>query len=84
VGWGGDRWELWVRGPAAIVLICTVWDSSQDATEFDEAVPDGRRIHHAVAGDAVALVAGDVKTKAARRLLARLQTSCAVPPESVE
>ncbi len=83
-GWDGDRWELWVRGKSAVVLLCTVWDSPGDAAEFAEALPEGRGIHRVVERDGVVLVAGDVKPKAAQRLLEGLRAACAAMAESVE
>jgi hypothetical protein len=41
-GWGGDRFELWTRGDAAIVLLATVWDTAKDAAEFAAALPRER------------------------------------------
>ncbi len=37
-GWGGDRFELWANGDAAVVLVATVWDSEKDAAEFAAAL----------------------------------------------
>jgi hypothetical protein len=71
-GWGGDRWELWVRGKSAVVLLGTVWDSSADASEFASALPRRKGLHWRVSGDRVALVAGDLPGKRARRLLERM------------
>jgi hypothetical protein len=41
-GWGGDRFELWTHGDAAVVLLATVWDTAKDAAEFAAALPRGR------------------------------------------
>jgi hypothetical protein len=41
-GWGGDRFELWTRGEATVVLALTVWDTVKDATEFSAALQRGR------------------------------------------
>ena len=38
-GWGGDRFELWTsKGPGAVVLLQTRWDTPTDAEEFERAV----------------------------------------------
>jgi hypothetical protein len=39
-GWDGDRWELWSRGAAELVVLRTIWDSPEDALEFANALPD--------------------------------------------
>ena len=70
-GWGGDRWQLWQRGDRAVVLLATVWDSEQHAREFAEALPRDSGLHWRLAGERVAIVAGDVGRKA-DRLLARM------------
>lgn len=70
-GWGGDRWELWVKPPAAALLLLTVWDSPEDAREFAEALPVRRNFQAEFDADRVAIVAGDVGDKAPR-LLARM------------
>lgn len=41
-GWGGDRFELWTNGDAAVVLLATVWDTAKDASEFAAALPRDR------------------------------------------
>jgi len=41
-GWGGDRFELWTNGDAAVVLLATVWDSVKDASEFAAALTPSR------------------------------------------
>jgi hypothetical protein len=41
-GWGGDRFELWSRGDAHVVLLATVWDTERDAQEFERALPRDR------------------------------------------
>ena len=41
-GWGGDRFELWTNGAAAVVLLATVWDTEKDAVEFAAALPRDR------------------------------------------
>jgi hypothetical protein len=61
-GWGGDRFELWTRGKKNVVLLSTLWDSTQDAEQFVEAIvraPHGMRAD----GNAVALVYGNVPQK---------------------
>lgn len=70
-GWDGDRWELWVRGDSAVVLLGTLWDSPRDAREFAEALPRRAGLRRLVRGDAVALVAGDAGP-ATRRVLRRM------------
>lgn len=37
-GWDGDRWELWTRGDDAVVVLATMWDSVEDAIEFETAL----------------------------------------------
>ena len=41
-GWGGDRYELWTNGDAAVLLLATVWDTENDAAEFAAALPRDR------------------------------------------
>ena len=41
-GWGGDRFELWTKGDASVVLLATVWDTAKDAAEFASALPAAR------------------------------------------
>lgn len=41
-GWGGDRFELWTDGKDTVVLLLTVWDTAADASEFADALPQGR------------------------------------------
>lgn len=70
-GWDGDRWELWVRGEQAVVLLGTVWDSRADAEEFAAALPEtGLRWKRN--GDRVAIVAGDVDKRRGARALRRI------------
>lgn len=58
-GWGGDRFELWTQGAAAVVLLATVWDTEKDATEFAAALPDARPdFAFRRAGTKVGIVAG--------------------------
>jgi hypothetical protein len=57
-GWGGDRYELWTKGDAAVVLVATVWDSATDA-EFSDALPrDRSAFAFRRAGAKVGIVAG--------------------------
>lgn len=59
-GWGGDRYELWTRGDAAVVLVSTVWDTATDASEFAAALPRDRSAFAFLkAGAKVGIVAGD-------------------------
>jgi hypothetical protein len=37
-GWDGGQYRAWVNGSAAAVVLDTVWDSNDDATEFAAAV----------------------------------------------
>jgi hypothetical protein len=72
-GWGGDRWELWSRRNKKkhVVLLSTVWDSSEDAEQFARALPGGLTFERR--GDRVAIVAGKAGGKAAsllKRMLA--------------
>jgi hypothetical protein len=58
-GWGGDRYELWTKGDAAVVLVATVWDSATDAVEFSAALPRDRATFAVRrAGAKVGIVAG--------------------------
>jgi len=70
-GWGGDRWELWGRGEESVVVLLTVWDSTEDATEFSEALAGDERMTTLQSETRVAIVAGD-SGKKTQRLLARL------------
>lgn len=65
MGWGGDRWELWVRGQSALVLLGTAWDSAADAEQFAAALDEDAGLVWKSAGDRVAIVAGDAGEKAA-------------------
>ena len=68
-GWDGDRWELWSRGDAEIVLLNTIWDSEEDAKEFAAFVQEGDGFHVRRAGDRVAVMAGVLpKAKKIQRL----------------
>jgi hypothetical protein len=72
-GWDGDRWELWARGDAAVVLLSTVWDSPKDAEEFAAALQPDAGMLWERKGERVAILAGDAGAKASailRRLLA--------------
>jgi len=62
-GWGGDRWELWTHGGAAVVLLKTLWDSPQDAVEFEAALPTRPGLAFQREGSTVAVVAGDPEGK---------------------
>jgi hypothetical protein len=64
-GWGGDRYELWVRGKKSVVLLSTTWDSKLDAQQFTAALGDGVSTRSRSVGRNVALVYG----KAARKKL---------------
>jgi hypothetical protein len=58
-GWGGDRFELWTHGDAAVVLLVTVWDTAKDAEEFEAALPREREgFAFRRAGTTVGIVAG--------------------------
>jgi hypothetical protein len=58
-GWGGDRFELWTDGDAAVVLLATVWDTAKDASEFAAALPASRAgFAYKRAGAKVGVVAG--------------------------
>ena len=80
VGWGGDRWQLY-EAPAAgaaggthggkryVTLLATLWETDQDAQEFEDALtaPEGSHVERR--GPAVVIVAGaegqpDVETAA--------------------
>lgn len=71
-GWGGDRWELWTQGDAAVAVLETVWDTPEDAEEFAGALPQSRPgFVWRRRSDRVAIVAGDAgrKTDALLKLL---------------
>ncbi len=58
-GWGGDRFELWTKGAASVVLLATVWDTPKDAAEFAAALPAARAdFAFKRAGTKVGIVAG--------------------------
>jgi hypothetical protein len=78
-GWGGDRWELWERNDAEVLLVLTVWDTDADAAEFAAALPAGSGISHRADDRTVALVAGDAGAKTDRLLDALLARSPVVP-----
>ena len=60
-GWGGDRYELWTNGDAAVVLLATIWDTENDAGEFAAALPrDRSAFAFRRAGVRVGIVAGRV------------------------
>jgi hypothetical protein len=67
-GWGGDRWELWVRGSSTSILWSTVWDSPEDAREFAEALPGDGSLSWRREGDRVAVVGGATGKKTGRLL----------------
>jgi len=73
-GWGGDLWELWMRGDRAVILVGTVWDSPDDAEEFARALEPGRGLVWKVEDDAVAIVAGDAGKKTDRLLSHALES----------
>ncbi len=74
-GWGGDRWELWSRGPASFVALVTEWDGERDASEFASALPVRRGLAWRREGLRVAVLAGQPPEAAA--LLARLVATAA-------
>jgi hypothetical protein len=39
-GWGGDHYELWTRGPQAVVVVRWEWDQGADVELFVEALHD--------------------------------------------
>ncbi len=41
-GWGGDRFALFERGDARVLFLETVWDSEDEAVEFEEAMEERR------------------------------------------
>ena len=79
-GWDGDRWELWMHGDRAVVLLGTLWDSPRDAQEFANALPRRPGLRRQVRGDAVALIAGDAPPGARRALRRMLERLTAPPP----
>ena len=58
--WGGDRFELWTsKGPGAVVLLQTRWDTPSDAEEFERALASASpSLRARRAGSAVGIVAG--------------------------
>jgi hypothetical protein len=71
-GWGGDRWEVWIKGGKRVLLVATVWDTRRDAEEFAAAVPSRPALALKKSGDRVALVAGDAGDRAPDLLRALL------------
>ncbi len=67
-GWGGDRWELWRRGDAAVVLLLTAWDTVSDAEEFAAALPEKASMQWQRSGRHLAIVAGAAGAKTERLL----------------
>ena len=58
-GWGGDRYELWTKGKAAVVLLLTQWDTPSDATEFEAALhATSPKLNARRSGATVGIVAG--------------------------
>jgi len=80
-GWDGDRWELWVRGEDAVVILGTVWDSPADAEEFASALPQREEFRWKLSGDRVAVVAGPAPRKAGAALLQQVLTAGTKPAE---
>jgi len=37
-GWGGDAWRLWDTGGPTVLVWTSVWDTGEDAAEFDAAL----------------------------------------------
>ena len=74
-GWGGDRWNLYRRGPDAVTVLATAWDSVKDAQEFEAAVriPGGARTKRR--GDAVVVLAGDAGDRGGRVLARALDAA---------
>src|SRR6185503_11214368 len=69
-GWGGDSWQVYRRGDAAVSLFVTVWDTERDAREFEQAVQVAKGARVKRKGQAVAIVAGDTGA-AAKELIRR-------------
>lgn len=71
-GWGGDRWWLFEKAGAAVVVLGTVWDTEPDAVEFAAAV---RKPAFQVerSGPWVVVVAGAEKKPAAAAARAALK-----------
>jgi hypothetical protein len=63
MGWDGDRWELWVKGDRALVLLATVWDSESDAEEYAGALATDAGLRWVRSGTKVAVVAGNAGDK---------------------
>jgi hypothetical protein len=75
-GWDGDRWEMWVRGQSAVVLLSTVWDSPRDAEEFAAALQPDAGLVWKRAGERVAILAGDAGSKEGAILDRLLKATC--------
>ncbi len=69
-GWDGDRWELWRREDASVVVLATVWDSVRDAKEFERALEGGDRLAARRSGNRVVVLAGD-RVRVPQRALLR-------------
>jgi hypothetical protein len=78
-GWDGDRWELWARKDALVLVVSTVWDSAEDAAEFAGALASVPGLQWRREGDRVAIVAGNVAGKAPRVLARVLRPAPALP-----
>ncbi len=80
-GWDGDRWELWVRGQDAVVLLSTVWDSPEDAEEFAAALRSDSGLLWKREGECVSILAGDAGEKSGAVLNRLLEATCASDPK---
>jgi hypothetical protein len=65
-GWGGDRWWLLERDGKYVTVLALVWDSEQDAREFEKAVHLLPGCRLARRGNALVIVAGEVGKDASR------------------
>jgi hypothetical protein len=63
-GWGGDRFELWTKGDAGVVLLQTRWDTPADAVEFEQALrARAPSLRARRSGTTVGVVAGSPEEK---------------------
>ena len=81
-GWGGDLWHLYEDGERSVALLGTLWDSEEDAVEFEESQRPSKKRLIVRRGDALVIVAGEAGKHAetiARRALDSLK-----PPDSAD
>ena len=82
-GWDGDRYRL-LRGPAGEVLIwATVWDSGEEAAEFEEAVRRAFERRYAAAGDGARRVQVDGRLVDGRPAVLIVDAPASLPADSI-